>query len=781
MAEQSENIISVVHSNMEPYARETFDRAFPSYADHLKPVVRRIIFSMWEEDITTNFRKVAQVVGYTMGNYHPHGDSSIYEALVNLTQPFGLNYPLVTGQGAFGNLDGDRASAARYIECKLSMFARDVITSEIDRNSVDYRDNYDQRRKEPVFLPTKLPLALLNGSEGIGVAFAVSIPPHNIDDVVKMVTRFIKNKSIPLSQLVDGVYPDFPTYGIITNGKEVQKIYKDGGSGVVRLRAKYELDQANGVIRFSEIPYGKNGQNIKTEIQELINKGNIVLSSAITAIYDIDKKDKSYVEDDCLMQFEVICKKEANLQQVLQILLAKTGLSSYYKINMMLGYGERVRQVNIREMISEWYNIRVNTIHRKFMHESTSLENRYHVSEGLYNSYDKIDDIIKTIRSLGGREETLEALHKKFGFSLKQSEGIYEMSLGSLGKTPKVELKKRMDAARQRLDEIHLVLKDIDGYILNEIEAIRKKYSRPRRSMVVDTTAEVQQTRTLLSRGGILWNKEMVGIFNDDGLSNGSKIINGLRGENRTILGANTVDRELTGILVIFLNGNATRLEVNDIPAVNVWIPLENQSEILKVLPIYKETLGFVMINRARKVKRVVLDDFTPRRAVSLGDPVVAAVPYCSEEDEVLAITQNGKYFFDIASNLPVVGRNAAGVKTHFEENDAITMLVPDRVNNDLLNIFLKKNGEDDFYLHTMFFNKLKKVKRQNGYKNLLGKVESFTLTNLIQTLNESKRPLYLITAERAYETSARNFKKTNQPKKLGSPAFYAVVSGKES
>src|SRR6188768_2326985 len=453
-------------------------RALPDVRDGLKPVQRRILYTMWQQNLTadTKHRKCAKVVGDVMGGYHPHGDAALYEALVRMAQPFSLRYPLVDGSGNFGSLDGDSAAAMRYTECRLARIA-DEMLAELDRDTVHFRPNYDGTKTEPVVLPARLPNLLINGTTGIAVGMATNIPPHNLSEVCTALIRLLDNPDLSSLQLCRWVKgPDFPTGGQILNtSDELKEIYKTG-SGTVRLRATWEEGpetRGSKTVYVTSIPYTVN----KAALVERI--ADVVLSRKLPPLVDI--KDVS--TDDVRIALEL--KKDANVQMVMAYLFKNTPLQINFAVNLTclvpteneeVGRPERL---DLHSMLRYFLNFRLEVVTKRLEHELEALRKRMHVLEGFEKVFDALDEIIRIIRKSEGKADSAEKIMKRFELDAEQTDAILELKLYRLARLEILVIQNELAEKRKRARQISGLLKNEDGrwkMVRDELEEIQSKY-----------------------------------------------------------------------------------------------------------------------------------------------------------------------------------------------------------------------------------------------------------------------------------------------------------------
>jgi DNA gyrase subunit A len=455
-------------------------RALPDVRDGMKPVQRRILYTMWQQGVTfdAKHRKCATVVGAVMGNYHPHGDQSIYDALVRLAQPFAMRVPLIDGSGNFGSLDGDNAAAMRYTECRLQRIS-DEILGELDQQTVPFRPNYDGTKFEPVVLPAKVPQLLLNGSMGIAVGMATNIPPHNLEEVCKGLLRMLDNQEISTAELCRTIKgPDFPTGGqILNSSEEIKKIYKEG-SGTIRVRGTWEdgpSTRTTKTIYITSVPYNVNKSTLVEEI------GQVVISRKLPPLLDV--KDISTTD----VRVELTLKKEADEQMIMAYLFKHTPLQSNFSINMTclvptdnpeVGRPERLE---LREVLWHFLQFRLQVVTKRLEHELGQLNKRIHVLEGFEKVFDALDEILKIIRASDGKADAAGKIMKRFDLDDEQTDAILELKLYRLAKLEINIVRKELAEKRKRANEITRLLNNESGrwnIVKDEVQAIIDQYAK---------------------------------------------------------------------------------------------------------------------------------------------------------------------------------------------------------------------------------------------------------------------------------------------------------------
>jgi len=472
-------------------------RALPDVRDGLKPVQRRILYTMWQQNLTADVkhRKCAKVVGDVMGSYHPHGDVALYETLVRMAQSFSLRYPLVDGSGNFGSLDGDSAAAMRYTECRLARISDELLT-EIDQATVPFRPNYDGTKTEPVVLPSRIPNLLINGATGIAVGMATNIPPHNLSEVCTALTKLLDNpdlSSVQLCRYIKG--PDFPTGGEMLNSPdELKEIYKTG-SGAIRLRGTWESGpEARGskTVYITSVPYTVN----KATLVERI--GDLALSRKLPPLVDV--KDLS--TDDVRIALEL--KKDADERMVMAYLFKHTPLQTNFPVNLTClvpteGNPEvgRPERLDLHQMLFYFLHFRLDVVTRRLEHELEALKKRIHILEGFEKVFDALDEILKIVRKSDGKADAAQAIMKRFELDAEQTDAILELKIYRLARLEILVIRKELEDRRRRARQINTLLRSEESrwdIVRIEIEEIQKTYGDARRTKISSDAGEAEYT-----------------------------------------------------------------------------------------------------------------------------------------------------------------------------------------------------------------------------------------------------------------------------------------------
>src|SRR2546421_2411960 len=463
-------------------------RALPDVRDGLKPVHRRILYGMRDMGLASNraYRKCAKIVGEVMGNYHPHGDSAIYDTLVRMAQDFSYRYPLVDGQGNFGSIDGDPPAAFRYTEARMSPFA-EALLEDIDKETVDFVPNYDEEREEPSYLPSKVPNLLVNGSNGIAVGMATNMPPHNLNEVCSAVIHLINNPTANFDEiykLIPG--PDFPTAGFIYGRSGIRQAYLTG-RGQVMMRARAIIERQGkdrDVIVITEIPYQVNKARLIEKIAELVTDKRL---EGISDVRDESDRDG--------MRVVIELKRGEQGLVILNNLYKMTPMqTSFGVINLAIVNGQP-RVLSLVELLRSFVEHRVEVVRRRTQYELRQAEARAHILEGLQKALDHIEAIIKLIRAAKNGAEAREELVAKFEFSEIQAKSILEMQLQRLTSLERQKILDELKELRERIAELKEILASeakVRDVIITELRDVQKKYGDTRRTEIIDEEAEIR-------------------------------------------------------------------------------------------------------------------------------------------------------------------------------------------------------------------------------------------------------------------------------------------------
>ena len=520
-------------------------RALPDVRDGLKPVQRRILYTMWEQNLTADVkhRKCAKVVGDVMGSYHPHGDSALYETLVRMAQPFSLRYPLVDGSGNFGSLDGDSAAAMRYTECRLGRISDEMLT-EIEQTTVHFRPNYDGTKTEPVVLPARLPNLLTNGATGIAVGMATNIPPHNLGEVCTALIKLLDNEDIGVAQLCRYVKgPDFPTGAQILNSQEeLREIYQTG-SGTIRLRGTWDIGpetRTTKTIYVDSIPYTVN----KSQLVERI--ADVVLSRKLPPLLDV--KDLS-TED---IRIAIEMKKDADEKMVMAYLFRHTPLQINFAVNLTclipteqpeVGRPERL---DLKQILWHFLHFRLEVVTKRLEHELATVKKRIHLLEGFERVFDALDEIIRIIRKSDGKADAADTIMKRFDLDAEQTDAILELKIYRLARLEVLIIRRELEERRKRARQIGGLLKDEESrwkIVRSDIEDVQKKYGDKRRTIIASGLEEPEYSAAdfiveednvvIVSRDGWVKRQREVKDLSTSRLREGDSVLAAFAGSTR--------------------------------------------------------------------------------------------------------------------------------------------------------------------------------------------------------------------------------------------------------
>ena len=496
---EENNIVSEIESSFIEYSMSVIiSRALPDLRDGLKPVHRRIIYDMLENGLTPDkkHRKSATIVGDVMGKYHPHGDSSIYDAMVRMAQDFNYRYLLVDGHGNFGNIEYPRAAAYRYTESKLAKISMELVR-DINKNTVNFLPNYDDSTEEPEVLPSRFPNILVNGTMGIAVGMATNIPPHNLGEVIDGCIAYIDNPEITTEELMQHIKgPDFPTGGIILGNSGIKKAYETG-RGSITIRSKATIEEKNGrhYIVIEEVPYGVNTLDLKQKVADLVH--NKVLEGITD--YHTDLKDG--------IKITITLKKDANPQVVLNNLYKHTAFQTTFGIIFLMLDKQTPRTLGLKDIISKYVDYQQEVIIRRTQFELDKAEKRVHILEGYQIVFDNLDEVIKIIKESKADGEAKLKLMERFGLTEAQTDNILEMKLRRLTGLEREKIEEELNALRIEIERLRGILADnnkVLGIIKDEMTEIKNKYGDERRTKIDMTAIDYIEDESLIPEENIL-------------------------------------------------------------------------------------------------------------------------------------------------------------------------------------------------------------------------------------------------------------------------------------
>ncbi len=677
----SELVHEMKTSYMEYAMSVIIGRALPDVRDGLKPVHRRILYAMYEDNLTSDkpFKKSATCVGDVLGRYHPHGDASVYDALVRLAQDFSMRYMLVDGHGNFGSVDGDPPAAYRYTEARLSKISNEMLR-DLEKDTVDWDPNFDETRKEPRVLPSRFPNLLVNGSSGIAVGMATNIPPHNLTEVINACLCVLDNPEASLYDLMEHITgPDFPTKGLILGRAGIRSAYATG-KGRITMRARTELEefgQNRQRIIVTEIPYQVNKRMLIKNMADQVNE------KRLEGISDIrDESDRNG------MRIVIELKREANPQVVLNRLFAQTQMQSTFAVNMLalVKNQSQPKVLSLREILDEYLAHQEEVVIRRTRYDLKKAQERAHLLEGLLIAQDNIDEVIRIIRS--AYDDAKERLMERFGLSEIQAQAILDMQLKRLQGLEKDKLLAEYHELEEKIAYYQKVLSDMElvkGIVRDELTAIRDKYGDARRTEIVDVEDEIDDEDLIeeedccytLSEGGYI-KRLPVDTYRSQ--RRGGRGVSGqsLREEDyiKNLFIASTHD-----YLLFFTNtGRVHRRKGYLIPEAgrtargthiaNV-LPLEQDERVTAMLLTrdFAENEFITMVTRQGTVKRMQMSElYTARKAgirvlnLDEGDELIAVMK-TTGEDNLLLATRRGMAICFNEADVRCMGRMATGVR----------------------------------------------------------------------------------------------------------------------
>ncbi len=660
-------------------------RALPDVRDGLKPVQRRVLYSMIELNNGPDkpHRKSARIVGDTMGKYHPHGDSSIYGALVNMAQEWSTRYPLVDGHGNFGSVDGDGAAAMRYTEARLSKISMELL-ADINKNTVDFQPNFDETEKEPVVLPSRYPNLLVNGTQGIAVGMATNIPPHNLKEVIAAVVKMIdnriaENRETEIEELLSIVKgPDFPTGGIILGTRGVEEAYRTG-RGKIRVRSVTNIEtMANGKNRIivTELPYMVNKARLIEKIAELVKDKKV---DGIT-----DLRDESNREG---MRICIELRKDVNANVILNQLYKHTQLQDSFGVIMLALVNNQPKVMNLKEVLMHYIKHQEEVVTRRTQYDLNKAEERDHILQGLLIALDNIDEVIHIIRNSTNAQKAKEGLIARFDLTDVQAQAIVDMRLRALTGLEREKLEQEHEELLKKIKEYKAILADeklLLGVIRTEILLISEKYGDDRRSKIGYDESEID-VEDLIPRGNAVIALTSLGYIKRMTVDNFKTQHRGGRG----VKGMSTIEDDYIEdllmttthhYLMFFTNfGRVYRLKTYEIPeagrtargtAIVNLLQLNPGEKISAMIPIREFTEGkhLFMVTKKGITKKTPIMEFSNVRkngmaAISLrDDDELIEVKATDENSEIFLITKYGMCIRFKETDVRVMGRNAMGV-----------------------------------------------------------------------------------------------------------------------
>ena len=684
-------------------------RALPDVRDGLKPVHRRILYSLQGLGLTPEkgYRKCARIVGDVLGKYHPHGDSSVYDALVRMAQDFSMRYMLVDGHGNFGSVDGDSAAAMRYTEAKMNKIAVEILR-DINKNTVDFMPNFDGEEQEPVVLPSRFPNLLVNGSSGIAVGMATNIPPHNLGEIIDGTVMLIDNPEASVLDLMTKIKgPDFPTGGIIMGKAGIRAAYETG-KGKIVVRADAEVEEENGRHRIvvSEIPYQVNKAKLIENIADLVK------DKKITGISDL--RDESDREG---MRIVIELKKDANPSVVLNLLYKHTKLQDTFGVIMLALVDNEPRVLNLKEILSNYIAFQKEVVTRRTVFDLNKAEARAHILEGLKIALDNIDEVISIIRNSKTTEIAKNTLMERFSLSEKQSQAILEMRLRRLTGLERDKIEEEYNELMELIEYLNSILASEEkllGVIKDELIEIKNKYSDERRSKIEKVVNEIDIEDLIQEEDVVitLTNSGYIKRIPSDTYSaqrRGGKGIQAMTTKEDDFVEHIMITSTHSDVLFFTNRGRVYKLRAYEIPeagrqakGTNIinLIAIEQDEKIQTVLTVADgKKEGFLFMGTKQGiVKKTHISEFKNLRkngliAISLKDgDELLKVKNTYGDANIIVVTQNGYAVRFNEKDVRPMGRTASGVKAINLKNDDIAVCMDIAVDDEEL-LVISENG----------------------------------------------------------------------------------------
>lgn len=710
-----------IDRDIEKEMRESFlaysmsvivSRALPDVRDGLKPVHRRILYTMYENGLTPDkeYRKCADTVGTVLGRYHPHGDASVYDAMVRLAQDFSMRYPLVDGHGNFGSLDGDPPAAYRYTEARMDKMTLEMLT-DINKDTIDYMSNYDDRLKEPVVLPSRFPNLLVNGSVGIAVGMATNIPPHNLTETINAVQTVIKNPDCSLDEIMEHIKgPDFPTGGIIMGRSGIRAAY-DTGKGKITLRGRAEIEEIKNrnCIIIKEIPYMVNKKRLIENIAELAR------DKRIEGIFNVrDESDK-----DNAVRVVIELKKDANPQVVLNHLYQYTQLQDTVGVIMLALVNGIPKILTLKQMLTEYIDFQVEVIRRRTKFDLDKAAARAHILEGMVIAADNIDEVIKICRTSENIGEIKSRLMERFGLTDPQAEAIAQMRMYQLSNMERMKIDNELAELHAKIKELTEILEDNEKVlqvVSDELEEIKRKFGDERKTDIENVTGEVD-IEDLIPVEDCVVTLTNIGYIKRQPVSEykiqkrGGKGVSSIKQKEEDFVQEMFISSSHDDVLFISNKGIMYKLRCYEISegskqsrGMNIinMLPLDEDEKIEAMIKTadYDEGKFIIMVTKNGKIKRTPLSAYknvrkNGLRAIGLdeGDEI-AGVRLTDGNAQIIVATRNGYAIRIDENDIRSMSRTAHGVKAiKLREGDYVVSMARVREGATVLTVTDKGLG----------------------------------------------------------------------------------------
>ena len=696
-------IIQEVEQSFLDYSLSVItDRAIPSAEDGLKPVARRILWDMFDKGYTNNkkFVKCAQPVGDTMGRFHPHGDSSIYGALVWLSQPWNMRYPLISFHGNNGSRDGDEPAAYRYTECKLSKMGEEML-ADIKKNTADWQLAYTDEEEEPVYLPGRIPNLLVNGTSGIAVAMACSFAPHNLNEIMDAANYLLENPNCEIKDLLQFVSgPDFPTGGIIVNKDELPAAYMTG-KGRARIRGEYiiESTKSGDSIVFTSIPYKVSKEDLVLEIDDLCEKGVI---EGVSAIRDESNKDG--------VRFVIELAKGVSSEPIIAKLFKNTRLEDTYSINQVALVDKKPRLLNLKQLLEIYTEHQRDVLLRKTAFDANKIKHRINILEGLLIALEDIDNVIKMIKNSESAAAAKTALMAAYHLNEDQAKAILDMKLAKLAKLEKVEIQKEKEDLETELARLNTILANPIPELINIFTTIKKTYGDDRRSTIIQIAAATKEEKeiefvepekcvVIMTEGGLI---KRIPASNFRTQKRNGKGVKSQDDITQAVIRTNTID----SLMVFTDKGRMYRLLVDNIPegtnlnkgqSIKSLIAMETDEEPTVIYSIYRDTDAqyVLFVTKNGLVKKTTLDEYIKTKkktgiaAITLRDDDELAAVSLIKDEPLILLTSGGMGIRFDSKEISATSRATSGVKgIALADGDSVVAALPIRDMNDKIAVF---------------------------------------------------------------------------------------------
>ena len=708
-------IIGEVEQSFLDYSLSVItDRAIPSAEDGLKPVARRILWDMFDKGYRNDkkFVKCAQPVGDTMGRFHPHGDSSIYGALVWLSQPWNMRYPLIAFHGNNGSRDGDEAAAYRYTECKLSKMGEEML-ADIKKDTVDWQLAYTDVEDEPVYLPGRIPNLIVNGTSGIAVAMACSFAPHNLNEVMDAAIHVTQNPNCDIKEILNYISgPDFPTGGLIINKDELPAAYLTG-KGRARIRGEYkvESDKRGDSIVFTSIPYKVSKEDLVKEIDKLCEEGKL---EGVTTIRDESNKDG--------VRFVIELAKGVSTEPIIAKLFKLTRLEDTYSFNQVALVEKKPQLLNIKQLLEIYIAHQKDVLLRKTKYEADKIAARIHILEGLLKALEDIDNIIALIKKSESAAAAKVALMSQYGFSEAQAKAILDMKLSKLAKLEKVEIENEKAELEVELARLNAILANPVPEMINGFNALKKAYGDARRSTITQVAStkeekeiefvEPEKCVVIMTEGGLVKRIPATSFRTQKRNGKGVKTQDDI---TEAVIRTNTID----SLMIFSDKGKMYRLLVNDVPvgtnvskgqSIKSLINMDMDEQPAVMYSIYRDTdAAYVLfVTKNGLVKKTSLEEYVKTKkktgiaAITIKDGDELAAVSLVKDEQLIITTANGMAIRFDSKEVSPTSRATSGVKgINLADGDMVVSAIPVRNTNDKLAIFVnggycKKFGLDE-------------------------------------------------------------------------------------